>query len=191
MSRAHPARIVLIALLALLALPATTLAADPVTVSGTVTRDGTPVGGVEVVATVDASDLVLSTSTGTDGTFSFVIDAGVGSQVVLRATGPTSTTGPDNDGCVHHETPIGSVTLTLETLTPEPVALALDKVITSTVCSATGKPEVTPPSTDGVMPTRPQAPGDGTTLAVLTVLGILAGVLLMTRRRRAGPRTRA
>ena len=197
MSSAYVARIVLIALLALLALPTAALAADPVTVSGTVTRDGTPVAGVEVVATVDASDLVQSAITGDDGTFSFAIDAVVGSQVVLRATGPTSTTGPDKDGCIHHETPIGSATLTLETLTPEPIVVPLDKTITSEVCSATGRPAVTarppvtPPSTDGVSPGRTQAPGDGTTLAVLAVLGILAVVSLVTRRGRAGRRTRA
>jgi hypothetical protein len=191
MSRAHLARIVLIALLALLALPAAAFAADPVTLSGTVTRDGTPVAGVEVAVTVDASDLILSATTGADGTFSLVIDAAVGSQVVLHATGPTTTTGPDKDGCVHHETPIGSTTLTLETLTPDPVALPLDKVIKSVVCSATGRPDVTPPSTDGVTGAAPQAPGNGAGLAVLGVLGVLAGVSLLTRRGQTRPRTRA
>jgi hypothetical protein len=190
MSRAHLARIVPIVLIAALALPVAAFAGDPVTLSGTVTRDGSPVAGVEVAVTVDASDLILSATTATDGTLSLVIDAAVGSQVVLRATGPTTTVGPGKDGCVRHETPIGSLTLTLETLTPDPVALPLDKVITSVVCSATGRPHVTAPATDSALPAGPQGPGDGAALAVFAMLGLLAGVSLVSRGR-ARPRTRA
>ncbi|HEY5434578.1 MAG TPA: hypothetical protein VIK13_05050 [Candidatus Limnocylindrales bacterium] len=180
--RAHVVRIVLIALVSLLALPGSVFAADPVTLSGTVMRDGTPVAGVEVAVTVDGSDLILSATSGADGTFSLAVDAGIGSQVALRATGPTTVSGPGEDGCVHRDTPIGSATLTLETLTPDPVALSLDQVISSIVCSATGRPDPTVPPTDGVAQAGPQTPGGGAGLAVLGILAALAGVSLATVR---------
>jgi hypothetical protein len=188
--RAHVARIVLIALVSLLALPASAFAVDPVTLSGTVTRDGLPVAGVEVAVTMDASDLILSTTSGADGSYSLVVEAAIGSQVLLRATGPTATSDPGEDGCVRRETPIGSTTLTLETLTPDPVVIALDQVISGIVCSATGRPDVTPPPTDGDTPAGTQTPGGGPGLLVLAVLAVVVGVVLATGRR-VKRRTRA
>lgn len=208
MPRAHRAQlagIVLIALVSGLALPVVALAADQATLSGTVTRDGTPVGGVEVAVTVDGSDLVLSVTSAADGTFELVVDAVIGSEVAFHATGPTASTGPDQDGCVHSETPTGSATLTLETLAPEPISLVLDQVISSTVCRATARPDPTPkavrtsrtarpdrtlPPTDTTS-TRPRTPGDGGGLAVLAALATLAGVSLVAGCRHARPGTRA
>ena len=62
--------VVLAALVALLAMPAVALAADPVTVTGTVVRDGAPVVGVEVVVSVTGTDVIASTATDEQGAFS-------------------------------------------------------------------------------------------------------------------------
>jgi hypothetical protein len=184
------ARVAGITLAALLMVPATALAADPVTVSGLVTRDGAPAAAVEVALLVDGSDLVFSATTGDDGAFAVAVEAGIGSKIAIRATGPTVVSETGENGCVRRDTPIGSIALTLDTLTPDAVTVPLDAVISSSVCSATGRPDPVLPATDGPDAARPGTPGTGAG-AVLAALAILAGLALVTGRHRAGRRSRA
>ena len=122
---------VLGALVVLLAMPAVALAADPVTVTGTVVRDGAPVVAVEVVVSVSGTDVIASTATDEQGAFSVEVEAEVGSELEVFATGQTSRTGPDDEGCVRTETPIGDTTSVIETLPPAPITVELDTVLTS------------------------------------------------------------
>ena len=172
---------------AMLALPAGTLGADSVTVAGSVVIDRQPAAGATVVVTVTGTDIVVATATDEQGAFRVDLEAGVGDELVIVATGRTIRTGPDAQGCVHSETPTGRVTTTIEALPPDPVSVSLDQVISSTVCSATATPRptarVTPPATDA------SGSGPGTAGAgLLLVLGILAltagGTLALAPRRR-------
>src|SRR4051794_11532680 len=89
-----------VALVSLLAVPAAALAADPVTVSGTVVRGGTPVNAAQVVVHVTGSDQLAATTTDEQGAFSVTVDAEVGAEVQIDVTGQTSRSGPDAQGCV-------------------------------------------------------------------------------------------
>jgi hypothetical protein len=182
----------LLALLGVLALPAAVLAADPVDVAGGVTNaDATPAAGVEVLVIVEGSDIVTATTTDDAGAFALQVEAEVGDTLEVRATGPTIRTGPDEDGCVTSSTSSGTVTITIEVLPLAPVAVVLDRAISSVICSTTAGPdqatrhprsEPTPPATDG--------PGSGAVggtgwLAVLAGLAcISAAALVATGRRR-------
>jgi hypothetical protein len=174
--------IVLISLLALLALPAAALAADPVTVSGTVVHGGAPVTGVQVVVSVTGSDQIVAATTDENGAFSVQVDAGVGAEVRIDATGQTSRSNPDAKNCVHVETPTGTLTITVEALPLDPVEVAMDDVLTGTVCGPTDAPHVTPPSTDAATP----GPGRSSGAGLLILLGGLAlvagGTLALARR---------
>lgn len=178
----------LVALVVALLVPSAVLAAEPVPVTGTVVRDGQPVVGVEVVVTVTGSDIIAPATTDEAGAFGVDIEAGVGSELRIFATGRTTRTGPDQRGCVRSETPIGELTTVIEALPPAPLTVELDTVLSSEVCSATGTPSdatprVTPPSTDGLRAGSPGSAGNGLAL----VLGLLAlagaGSLLAVRRR--------
>jgi hypothetical protein len=185
--RRPSAFVALAALVALMAVPAVTLAAEPLTVTGSVVRDGAPVVGVEVVVSISGSDVIGSTATDEQGRFSVEVEASVGDVVAVFATGQTSRTGPDRQGCVRTETPVGETSAVIESLPPAPVTVELETVLTSTVCTATatpGRPGVTPPSTDGPMEARRSpAPGGGL-LVVLGLLALMGGASLALARRR-------
>jgi hypothetical protein len=185
MRQVRPAILALTAVLAmLLAFPAGALGAGSVTVAGTVVRDGVPVTGVDVVVSVTGTDLIVSAATDESGEFSVAVEAGVGSELQVFATGATSQSDPDRNGCVTFETPIGQLTSTIEELPPAPLTVELDTVLTSTVCGATGTPGVTPPSTDAAL-SRPAGGVGGGLLLVLGVLALAgAGALTAAPRRR-------
>ena len=192
MSRAHLARIVLIALLSLLALPAAAFAADPVTLSGTVTRDGTPVAGVEVAVTVDASDLILSATTRRRRLLQPRHRRGASvprSSCTPRARPPPPAR--TRTGACATRRRSGSTTLTLETLTPDPVALPLDQVIKSVVCSATGRPDARRRPRIASPGRRRRHRAMGQALPCSGCWGSWPASSLLTRRGRTGPRTRA
>jgi hypothetical protein len=183
-----PALAVALALLALLALPGLALAAEPVAVTGTVVRDGAPVVGVEVVVRVQGTDVIGSTATDEQGGFSLEIEAAVGDSLELFATGQTSRSEPDPQGCIRTETPIGEATAVIEAVPPTPIEVDLDTVLTSTVCTATGTPRVTPPSTDGAGPAALGGPGGGLGMVLAGLALVVAGALLLPRRQRATAR---
>jgi hypothetical protein len=168
----------------LLAVPTGALAAQSVVVTGTVLRDGAPVTGVDVVVSVTGTDLIVSTATDESGEFTVAVEAGVGSELQVYATGRTSRSDPDRNGCITFETPIGQLTAVIAEVPPPPLSVNLDTVLTSTVCGATATPGVTPPSTDVAGPTPPGGAGHG----LLLVLGVLAlaggGALTIVPRRR-------
>jgi hypothetical protein len=200
MRRARLAVIALVCLVGVLTVaPAVALAADPVTLTGTVTRDGAPVAGVELVVTVVGQDEIVSGATDDDGAFAVDVDAGVGSEIEIFATGQTSRSDPDEKGCVSSETPVGRTTFTIDSLPPAPVEVVLDTVLTDTVCTATPTPEVTPPLTGktprprqgatppatdtvGERPSRGSGSGFLLVLAGLALAG--AGSLATLRHRR-------
>jgi hypothetical protein len=176
-----------VVLATLLAVPGSAFGADAVTLAGSVVLDGQPAAGASVVVSVVGTDIAVATATDEEGAFSVDLEAGVGDQLTVVATGQTVRTGPDAKGCVRSETPTGRVTTTIETLPPDTVTVEMDKVISSTVCSATATPRptarVTPPATDADGP-GPGAAGAG----LLLVLGMLAlttgGSLALAPRRR-------
>lgn len=171
-------------LAALLAMPTGVLAADAVTVTGTVVRDGLPQVGVHVTVTVTGGDLIAQATTDDAGAFSVEIEAGVGSEVQVSATGQTFTSEPDAQGCVHSETPVGRITATIDAIPPAPLEVALDQLRTSTVCGATATPRVTPPATDVVVTPLPGSTSGGGLLLVLGVLALAgSGSLALARRR--------
>jgi hypothetical protein len=171
-----------IVLISLLALPVAALAADPVTVSGTVVHGGAPVTGVQVVVSVTGGDQIVSATTDEQGAFSVQVDAEVGAQLRIDATGQTSRSDPDAKSCVHLETPTGTLTMTIEALPLDPVEIAMDGVLTGTLCGPTDAPHVTPPSTDTATPGRTRGSGAG----LLILVGLLAlaggGTLALARR---------
>jgi hypothetical protein len=179
---ARIAALVAFALVSLLVVPTGALAADPVTVSGTVVHGGAPVTGAQVVVSVTGSDQIAAATTDEQGAFSVQVDAEVGSQLRIDATGQTSRSDPDAQNCVHLETPTGTVTTTIEALPLDPLEVAMDDVLTGTICGPTEPPRVTPPSTD-VGATLPEGhPGSGL-LIVLGVLAVVAaGTIALARR---------
>ena len=179
---ARIAALLAFALTTLLALPSGALAADPVTVSGTVVHAGAPVTGVQVVVSVTGSDQIASATTDEQGAFSVQVDAQVGSQLRIDATGQTSRSDPDAQNCVHLETPTGTLTTTIEALPLDPVQVAMDDVLTGTVCGPTQAPHITPPSTDVAPRPSEGTPGSGL-LVVLGVLAVVAGGTLALARR--------
>ena len=171
-------------LIALLGIPATALAADPVTVTGSVVRDGAPVAGVDVTISVTGGDQVVSATTDDAGVFSADLVIGVGDELSLFATGQTSSSNPDSEGCVRSETPIGSLKVTIDELPPAALEVQLDQVLSGTVCTATGKPEITPPSTDAVSRGgSSHGSGSGLVLALVLLAVVATGALAAGRRR--------
>ena len=178
-----PALATILAIIALLALPGLALAADPITVTGTVVRDGAPVTGVEVVVTVQGTDVIGSTATDESGVFSLDIEATIGDGLDVFATGQTSRSDPDSQGCIRTETPVGDATAVIEAIPPAPIEVDLDTVLTSTVCTATGTPGVTPPSTDGPGLAGGGGSGSGLGLVLAGLALVITGTLMLPRRR--------
>ncbi|OGO59570.1 MAG: hypothetical protein A2V85_06500 [Chloroflexi bacterium RBG_16_72_14] len=182
------ARLIAIALVALLALPGVASAAELVDVSGTVRNvDTTPAPGVEVLVGVAGTDIFQPVTTDAAGAFAAQIEAAPGDTIEIRATGATVRSEPDEEGCVHATTPTGRASFVLGEGAPGPVEVVLDTMLESTVCTTTATPEptprVTPPATD-----RPGAgaSGAGSGLAVaLAVLGSLVAAGWLAARRRA------
>jgi len=178
------AALVVVALLAIAVVPASALAADPVTVAGTVVRDGQPVTGVQVVVSVTGGDQIASASTDEQGAFSVQVEAEVGSQLRIEATGQTSRSDPDASNCVHLETPTGTLTTMIEALPLDTLTVPMDDAVTGLVCGPTPTPGITPPSTDVAGPgTRGTQPSS--LLLVLGFVSIVAGAALALVRRRA------
>ena len=169
-------------LVSLLALPSGALAADPVVVSGTVLHGGVPVTGVQVTVTVTGSDQVASATSDENGAFSVQVDAEVGSELRIDAIGQTSRSDPDAKRCVHLETPTGTLTSTIEALPLDPLVVAMDDVLTGTVCGPTDAPHVTPPSTD-VAPPGPRRSAGAGLLILLGTLALVGGGTLAVARR--------
>ena len=179
-------------------LPATSLAADPVTVAGAVTDPGgAPAPGVEVVVAVRGSDAVRSTTTDTVGGFAVEVEAGVGDTLDVRATGSTVTGEQDAAGCVTSRTPIGQASVAIDSLPLAPVAVTLDQAIESRVCGATAtpdrphrshRPDTTPPPTDSQGDANGSTPGGRPFLVVAGLAFLLAGIALAVawRSRSAG-----
>jgi hypothetical protein len=189
-SRAIVALIALAA--ALLAAPTGVVAAEPgtVTVTGNVTREGAGVAGANVVVTVTGRDQAVAAVTDDAGDFTADIEASVGDGIVVFASGQTSRSEPDAQGCVHTETPTGSTTTTLDEVPPAPVEVVLDTVLTDTVCTPTPSPKPTPGATHrprassapraGVTPPTTDATGSGTgTTAGSGLAIVLAGLALV------------
>ncbi len=183
MRSARSALLALAALTAALLAPAGVLAADVVTVTGTVVHGGAPVTGVEIVVSVTGSDQILSATTDEAGAFSIQVEGGGDTVLQVYATGQTSRSDPDVAGCVTSETPVGSLSVTIEALPPPPLVVPLDEVITGTVCSATARPEVTPPATDTVRAGPVRSSGGGTPAILAGLALLVAGSLSLARRR--------
>lgn len=156
-------------------LPGSALAAGP-TVSGTVTRDGAPVAGAGVNVLVLGTDMVWHGTTDANGAFSIAADVAVGQKVQVTATSPAVQSSPDKDGCVTFEAASGSAEVTVDAVPIEPLAIALDHPVNSTVCSATATPRAlpTPPATDAGTPGAADGPGVPTLALVLGALALLA-----------------
>jgi hypothetical protein len=182
------ALVAVLALVALLAMPGVALAAEPVTITGTVVRDGSPVVGVEVVVTVQGTDIIGSTATDEQGAFTLELEAAVGDELEVFATGQTSRSDPDSQGCVRTETPTGEATTVIEAIPPAPIEVELDTVLSSTVCTATGTPRVTPPSTDGGSTAPGGRPGSGLELVLAGLVVALGGLALSRPRATARDR---
>jgi hypothetical protein len=185
-ARRHMSRLRLIAIaaLALLALPASVLAATA-DVTGTVTApEGVSVTGVEVAVLVQGTDQVIATTTDGTGAWTLQVDVEPGAVLEVRATGVQTRSDPDEDGCVMLSTPIGRLEVTIAELPPAAIEVPLDDAITGEICSATAtpeatakpatvtKPDTTPPSTDALG----VAGRGGAGPALLIVLGLLAMV---------------
>ncbi len=164
------------------------LAADPLVVSGTVSRDGTPVTGVAVTVMVVGSDAVMPATSDASGAWSVSIDALPGDTLQVDAV--TSTSSTDPKGCVRTDTLSGRVTMAVDAL-PASVDVALAEHSTN-VCTETGTPVVvvTPPATD--TSGGPGARGSDTAvlLMVLAAVTAIAVAVRMPPRRRPATRRR-
>jgi hypothetical protein len=183
------ARLIAVALVALLALPGVASAAELVDVTGRVRNaDTTPAPGVEVLVGVAGTDIFQPVTTDADGAFAAQVEASPGDTIEIRATGATVRSEPDEEGCVHATTPTGRASVVLGEGAPEPVDVVLDTILESTVCTTTASreptPRVTPPATDRL---TAGASGAETGLAAaLAVLGsLVAAGWIATRRRTA------
>jgi hypothetical protein len=131
--------------------------------------------------------MVWPTTTDANGAFAVGVDGDVGSVVQVRATGPTVSFPPDEQGCVRSETPTGRVTITIEALPVPPIAVSLDTLLVGRVCGATATPgpAVTLPATDTVGPAAGgrDAP-TGSLAGLLGVLGAIATLAGMAVRHR-------
>ena len=101
-------------------------------------KDGAPVAGAEVTILVQGTDQILSTTSDASGAWALQLDVEPGAVLEVNGTGPTTTTEPDADGCITTTTVSGQLEVTIPAEGPaDPVALALDREISGTVCSAT------------------------------------------------------
>ncbi|MHB8893116.1 MAG: hypothetical protein ACYC65_13865, partial [Candidatus Limnocylindrales bacterium] len=119
--------------------------------------------------------------------FAVLVEGDIGVVVLIRATGHTITSAPDDQGCVRSETPTGRASVTIEAIPVPPVAISLDTVLVSNVCSATATPgpAITPPATDVATPGN--GPRDASIVSLLGLLCLVVlaiGVAAMSARRR-------
>jgi hypothetical protein len=165
------------------------VAADPLVVSGTVSRDGTPVAGASVTVVVAGSDAVMPATTDKAGAWTVSIDAMPGDTLDIGAS--TSSSTPAGDGCIRTRTASGHVSVAVDAL-PASVAVVLDNVRSSTVCAATASPGpvVTLPPTDAAGGAGARGSDTGVLGAVLVLLAglALATALPAGRRRTRRPR---
>jgi hypothetical protein len=196
-ARRTMSRLRLIAAMALalvLVLPATALAAT-YDVSGTVTdKGGAPVAGAEVTILVQGTDQILSTTSGENGAWTLQVDVDPGAVLEVNGTGPTTRTQPDKNGCITTTTGSGQLEVTVPAEGQVgAVALTLDKEISGTVCSATGKPDkparpgTTPPATDAIAQ-GVGAAGSGSLLLIVGLVAFIGATIAFTSTRR--PRRR-
>ena len=183
------ARLIAVALGALLALPGVASAAGLVDVAGTVRNaDATPAPGVEVLVGVAGTDIFQPVTTDADGAFAAQVEASPGDTIEIRATGATVRSEPDEEGCVHATTPTGRASFVLGEGAPAPVEVVLDTILESTVCTTTAAPastpRVTPPATDRLAAGTPGA-GSGLAIALAVLGSLVAAGWLVTRRRSA------
>jgi hypothetical protein len=189
--------IVATAIALVLVLPATALAAA-YDVGGTVTdKGGAPVAGAEVTILVQGTDQIVATTTDATGAWTLPLDVEPGAVLEVNGTGPTTTTEPDDEGCVTTTTGSGQLEVTIPAEGPvEAVALALDNEISGTVCSATGAPGsvddpgLTPPATDTVAAGTSMA-GNGSLLLVAGLAAFIATLITLTATRRPRRTVRA
>jgi hypothetical protein len=172
-----------------LAVAPAAVAADPVTLAGTVVRDGAPVTGVSVSITVAETDMVTAAVTDDGGAFAVTVPLAVGDHVRIVAVGRTNQSGPDAKGCVTSETPTGSLTEVVDALPPGTVTVPMDDEITSTVCRATATPRstshprITPPATDRPGAGRPAGTSGSLLLVVGGLTAVIGGAVSLARRR--------
>jgi hypothetical protein len=180
---------VALALLALLGLqPASGLAADGATVSGTVTRDGVPIAGADVGVLVAGNDMVWHATTDANGAWAVAADIAVGEALQINAMSPVARSSPDENGCVSVSAASGQANVTVDAVPLAPLALSLDHAIISQVCAATASPGVlpTPPATDANAPGSTGGSGTPVLAMLLAVLALLAvGPLARRPGRRA------
>lgn len=186
-SRLLRPRLLALAAAVVLALPSAVSAAGVIDLAGTVTRDGAPVADVAVTALLDGSDMIVSATTDANGAFAVQLEGDIGGVVQIRATGPTITSAPDDQGCVRSETPTGRASVTIEAIPVPPVAISLDNVLVSNVCSATATPgpAITPPATD-VLQSGSGTPvaSTGSLLGLFGLLGVVVALAGRPARRR-------
>lgn len=193
----RPRRLVLAVTLALpvlaVLLPAAALAAEPVWISGTVTREGGPYNAAEVLVLVEGTDQVVSVLTDEAGAFGVEVEAAEGDVVSVQAVGATSRSGPDEHGCLHSETPVGRASLVLDVLPPPAVEVVLDTLMEDSICGTSGTPgpQLTLPPTDVTAGTPARDPaGIPALVPVLAILlaGLAAPRVLAGRSAAHAPR---
>lgn len=180
-------RLLALAGAALLALPATVLAASAIDLSGTVTRDAAPVEGVSVTAWLVGDDMIVAATTDANGAFAMQLEGDAGGVIQLRAAGPTVTFEPDDLGCVRSETPTGRAEITIEAFPVPPAAISLDTLVVSNVCgtAATPGPALTLPPTDAIQPgNHARGISAGVLVGLLGSLFLVIAVAALPARRR-------
>ncbi len=168
---------------ALLALPATVLAAGAIDLSGTVTRDAAPAEGVSVTAWLVGDDIIVAATTDANGAFAVQLEGDAGGVIQVRAKGPTVTFEPDDQGCVRSETPTGRAEVVIEALPVAPVAISLDTLLVSNVCgtAATPRPAPTLPATDATQPGNDvRGVSTGALVGLIGLIGVLFLVVAVT-----------
>ncbi len=141
----HLRLIVAAALVLVLVLPATALAAT-VDVGGTVTNtDGSPAAGAEISILVRGTDQIFAATTDENGAWALQLDAEPGAILDVQGMGQQTTSEPDAAGCTTTTTPSGQTTATIPAEGPvPPIDFPLDELLTGSVCAT-----VTPPDTGG------------------------------------------
>lgn len=170
-------------------LPGIVSAADGPDVTGTVTRGGAPVAGAVVRVLVDGSDMVFTATTDANGAWGVTAGVAAGQSLTVSATGATVSSSPDARGCSTQQTPTGRVTVKVDALPLAPIAVALDSVLSSTVCTATATPRqvATLPATDTTGTPSSRDGGTGWLLAV-TLLGAVTWLATAPLARRPADR---
>jgi hypothetical protein len=187
--------IVAMAIALVLLLPVTALAAT-YDVSGTVTdKAGAPVAGAEVTILVQGTDQILSTTSDATGAWALQLDVEAGAILEVNGTGPATSSEPDANDCITTTTLSGQLEVTVPAEGQvDPVALALDREISGTVCSATGTPDsdpgLTPPPTDTIA-TGTSVAGNGPLLLLAGLGAFIATIISLTATRRARRTVRA